>query len=215
MQDKASRCKIHCNRSLAYLKGLRLSEALEDAEAAILCKPDWCKAHWRRGAALKELKRTPDAVSAFHTAWQLSKGAYVLMCSSAAGHQLSIAVAWRTNTHAPAATSFLGNEVQLHCLSYWKHMMVERVMAGSWLAAGTASEEECNKMLWAMIQRLTREQLCQGILAKISELVSQVPSQHQCSITCPAVWWSQYDFLRRQLYSCYTRRTPCFNAEQA
>ena len=55
------------------------------------------------------------------------------------------------------------------------------------LTAGTASEEECDRMLWAMIQRLTREQLCQGILAIIDELVSQVLTQHQCSIRCPAI----------------------------
>lgn len=83
---------------------MRPSEALEDAEAAILCKPDWCKAYWRRGAALKELKRTPDAVSAFHTAWQLSKGAPAQPCSSAAPRQLSLAVASRTCMHAPTAT---------------------------------------------------------------------------------------------------------------
>ena len=72
--DRISRSKLYCNRSLAYLKALRSSEALEDAESAIQCNPNWGKAHWRRGAALKEVERVPEAVSAFHRAWQLSKG---------------------------------------------------------------------------------------------------------------------------------------------
>lgn len=35
-----------------------------------------------------------------------------------------------------------------------------------------------------MIQRLTREQLCQGILAGIDELVSQVPAHQQHHMPC-------------------------------
>lgn len=77
--DKNSRCKIYCNRSLAYVRALRHSEALQDAEAAIECNPSWCKAHWRRGAALKELKRMPHAVAAFLRAWQLSRGSRFLV----------------------------------------------------------------------------------------------------------------------------------------
>jgi Flp pilus assembly protein TadD len=72
--DKEVHCKMRCNRSLALLKGLRPQEALQEAEAAACLNPDWCKVHWRRGAALKELKRLPEAVLAFHRAWQLSKG---------------------------------------------------------------------------------------------------------------------------------------------
>ncbi|EIE23252.1 hypothetical protein COCSUDRAFT_63608 [Coccomyxa subellipsoidea C-169] len=70
LPDKISRSKIYCNRSLAYLKALRYSEALDDAE-------------------------------------------------------------------------------------------------------GTASEAECDRMLWAVIQRLTREQLCQSILVIMEELLNQ------------------------------------------
>ncbi len=75
LPDKISRSKIYCNRSLAYLKALKYSEALDDAEGAVGCNSEWGKAHWRKGAALKELKRIPAAVSAFHKACQLSKGA--------------------------------------------------------------------------------------------------------------------------------------------
>lgn len=65
-------------RSLAFLKGLRYSEALQDADAAVAINEKWPKAHWRRGAALKELKNVPKAVLAFYRAWDLSKGAACL-----------------------------------------------------------------------------------------------------------------------------------------
>ena len=66
--------KLYANRSLAHLKAQRCTEALRDAELTVAAAPLWPKAHWRQGAALRELKRMPEAVAAFHRAWQLNKG---------------------------------------------------------------------------------------------------------------------------------------------
>lgn len=70
-----ARPRLLANRALAFTKAGRFVDALTDADAAIAVAPAWDKGHWRRGAALAGLKRTPDAVAAYHCAWQLSKGA--------------------------------------------------------------------------------------------------------------------------------------------
>lgn len=62
------------NRAMAFTKAGRFDDALADADAAVAAAPGWEKGHWRRGAALAGLKRAPDAVAAYHRAWQASKG---------------------------------------------------------------------------------------------------------------------------------------------
>ena len=75
--EKGSLHRLYANRSLAYLKALRASEALRDADLALSHAPLWPKAHWRRAAALRELGRAPEAVAAFRSAWRLDKGAFL------------------------------------------------------------------------------------------------------------------------------------------
>lgn len=43
----------------------RWEDSLADAEAAVESKPDWGKAHYRKGAALQALERWEDAATAF------------------------------------------------------------------------------------------------------------------------------------------------------
>lgn len=64
---------LHSNRSLAYYKAQRYSDALADADAAVALATRWPKAHWRRAAALLALKRAPEAVLAYRVAWRLDK----------------------------------------------------------------------------------------------------------------------------------------------
>lgn len=68
------RHRVLANRSLAYSHAGRWLDALSDAEAAVAAAPSWDKGHWRRGAALSALKRTPAAVEAYHRCWQLNNG---------------------------------------------------------------------------------------------------------------------------------------------
>lgn len=47
---------------------------LQDACAAVAINPTWAKSHWRKGMALRGLKRFPEAVQAFHQASIILKG---------------------------------------------------------------------------------------------------------------------------------------------
>lgn len=46
------------------------------ADGAVAVAPGWHKAHWRRGAALRVLRRSADAVDAYLQAWKCSGGAF-------------------------------------------------------------------------------------------------------------------------------------------
>ena len=47
---------------------------LQDACAAVAISPTWAKTHWRKGAALRGLKRFPEAVQALYQASSILKG---------------------------------------------------------------------------------------------------------------------------------------------
>ena len=51
---------------------------LQDACSAVAVSSGWAKAHWRKGVALRGLKRFPEAVQAFHQASVLLKGSSLL-----------------------------------------------------------------------------------------------------------------------------------------
>ena len=57
----------YSNRSACYFSMDRFLEALQDAETCVRLKPDWPRGYLRKGKALHELKRYPDAISAFKT----------------------------------------------------------------------------------------------------------------------------------------------------
>eukprot|EP01048_Picozoa_sp_COSAG05_P012852 COSAG05_NODE_1320_length_5193_cov_4.563997_3_plen_221_part_00 len=59
------------NRCLALMKLERFDEALRDADAILVLRPDWAKAHYRRAAALHSLERFADAVANYETAASL------------------------------------------------------------------------------------------------------------------------------------------------
>ncbi|RXG73925.1 Stress-induced-phosphoprotein 1 [Armadillidium vulgare] len=56
---------LYSNRSAAYAKMDKFTEALEDAEKTVSLKPDWTKGYSRKGAALAFLHRYPEAVAAY------------------------------------------------------------------------------------------------------------------------------------------------------
>jgi len=57
--------KLLSNRSAAYWKISKYQLALDDAEKAEKLEPNWSKVYFRKGQALKGLKRYDDAVAAF------------------------------------------------------------------------------------------------------------------------------------------------------
>ncbi|OCT57329.1 tetratricopeptide repeat protein 31 isoform X2 [Xenopus laevis] len=54
------------NRSYSYERSGRYSEALQDAERALQLEPRFIRGYFRKGKALKGLKRYADAIAAFH-----------------------------------------------------------------------------------------------------------------------------------------------------
>jgi hypothetical protein len=67
--SKRQRAVLLCNRSAALLRAGAAERALADAEAAAAAAQGWAKPHWRRGRALAELLRWPEALAAYLTAW--------------------------------------------------------------------------------------------------------------------------------------------------
>ncbi|KAL6624649.1 hypothetical protein ACP70R_031970 [Stipagrostis hirtigluma subsp. patula] len=59
------------NRSLSWLRAGQGERALEDAKACRALRPDWAKACYREGAALRLLQRFDEAASAFYEGVQL------------------------------------------------------------------------------------------------------------------------------------------------
>ncbi|KAK3141007.1 hypothetical protein QOZ80_5AG0408850 [Eleusine coracana subsp. coracana] len=59
------------NRSLCWLRAGQPERALEDAKACRALRPDWAKACYREGAALRLLQRFDEAASAFYEGVQL------------------------------------------------------------------------------------------------------------------------------------------------
>lgn len=59
------------NRSLCWLRAGQGERALEDARACRALKPDWAKACFREGAALRLLQRFEEAANAFYEGVQL------------------------------------------------------------------------------------------------------------------------------------------------
>lgn len=58
---------LFSNRSAAFLQMKQFVEALEDAEACIKLKPDWCKGYFRKGKVLMAEKKYNEAYSQFYT----------------------------------------------------------------------------------------------------------------------------------------------------
>jgi stress-induced-phosphoprotein 1 len=61
----ADAAAIESNRSAAHAKLGQFHAALEDADAAVARRPDWAKAHGRRGAALHGLREWARSESAY------------------------------------------------------------------------------------------------------------------------------------------------------
>uniref|UniRef100_A0A0D9WBS0 DUF1664 domain-containing protein n=1 Tax=Leersia perrieri TaxID=77586 RepID=A0A0D9WBS0_9ORYZ len=62
---------LHSNRSLCWLRAGQAERALEDARACRALRPDWAKACYREGAALRLLQRFEEAANAFYEGVQL------------------------------------------------------------------------------------------------------------------------------------------------
>ncbi|KAG8084649.1 hypothetical protein GUJ93_ZPchr0010g10693 [Zizania palustris] len=62
---------FHSNRSLCWMRAGLAERALEDAKACRALRPDWAKACYREGAALRLLQRFHEAANAFYEGVQL------------------------------------------------------------------------------------------------------------------------------------------------
>jgi G3E family GTPase len=78
---------LFSNRAAALTKLGRFEAALADADAAVASRPDWPKAHFRRGAALFGARRFADAVAAYEAGLTLEPG----NASLAQGRDLALA----------------------------------------------------------------------------------------------------------------------------
>uniref|UniRef100_A0A915CPM2 Tetratricopeptide repeat protein n=1 Tax=Ditylenchus dipsaci TaxID=166011 RepID=A0A915CPM2_9BILA len=63
---------LFANRSAILLKLERVEEAVKEADKAILLKPEWSKAHFRKAEALKRCGQIDEALLCFAKALQLS-----------------------------------------------------------------------------------------------------------------------------------------------
>lgn len=57
--------KLYSNRSACYIKLKKFDKSLADANKCASLKPDWPKAYFRQGQALRALERYKDAIAAF------------------------------------------------------------------------------------------------------------------------------------------------------
>jgi tetratricopeptide (TPR) repeat protein len=64
----------HSNRSLCFIKTLRFTEALHEADCAIALKPEWAKGWGRKAAALHALGRMRESLTAAQRALSLDQG---------------------------------------------------------------------------------------------------------------------------------------------
>lgn len=65
---------LYSNRSASLLKLNKVAKALSDAEAAIKLKPDWDKAHTRKGAAAEAASDLAVALCSYERALELNAG---------------------------------------------------------------------------------------------------------------------------------------------
>lgn len=182
-----ARPRMLANRALAFTKAGRYSDALEDADAVVAAAPDWDKGHWRRGTALAGVHRAPDAVAAFHRAWELSKGVNekLFSCHVASGMQADNSKLTAVKTSCSAGQSLC------MCTTYSGHCIGMRLPSNisSCEPRTCAGDTACQKALWGQVQRLTREQLADGIIALLLQLQQQVENfrisyfcRNQCSV---------------------------------
>jgi len=72
--DTSSNPALYTNRAAAYAGLNDWEKSLADANKSLSINADWLKGHFRKGAALVELKRYEDAVEAYKRAVQLDPG---------------------------------------------------------------------------------------------------------------------------------------------
>eukprot|EP01006_Ploeotia_vitrea_P017245 TRINITY_DN48333_c0_g1_i2.p1 TRINITY_DN48333_c0_g1~~TRINITY_DN48333_c0_g1_i2.p1 ORF type:complete len:255 (-),score=21.46 TRINITY_DN48333_c0_g1_i2:45-809(-) len=65
---------LYSNRAASYSCMGKHEEALADAKQCVVLKPEWVKGHFRQGVALFNMKRFPEAVTAFEKALSLEQG---------------------------------------------------------------------------------------------------------------------------------------------
>ena len=66
--------ELHSNRSAAHSKLEEFEQALRDADACVRLRPEWGKAHGRRGHALQGLRRFDEAKQSYEAALKLDPG---------------------------------------------------------------------------------------------------------------------------------------------
>ncbi|XP_024527537.1 ankyrin-2-like [Selaginella moellendorffii] len=57
---------LYSNRSVCWIRTGQAEQALKDAKAAVDLRPDWAKARYREGVALRLLERYEEAATAFY-----------------------------------------------------------------------------------------------------------------------------------------------------
>lgn len=77
--DKKDTAILYSNRSLVRMSMGKITEALEDADAAVTNDPTYVKAHWRRGQASNACGNTSEAIIAFEKALELDPTNKALM----------------------------------------------------------------------------------------------------------------------------------------
>ncbi|GAB4817278.1 hypothetical protein N2152v2_004324 [Parachlorella kessleri] len=78
LQEVGEDAVLRSNLAAAHLKVKQPGEALTHADRAVELRPDWEKAHFRRGCALEAQGNLEQAMEAFRTALQLNPGSQEL-----------------------------------------------------------------------------------------------------------------------------------------
>jgi tetratricopeptide (TPR) repeat protein len=164
---------LFSNRAAALTKLGRFDAALADADAALALRPDWAKAHFRRGAALFGARRFADAAAAYEAGLALEPD----NTSLAQGRDMALA----TLRQAEAAAA------PDRRVARRTRQRTQRALCVRAFARANAQHRALSHAArrWSMRWRGWRQRRCPRRCRCWSSLASWAPARRRC---CAACW---------------------------